>query len=781
MPAHRSGSAASVEPSALTDRRSISVTPLDDDDLVDGKAKFACEHCKRRKLKCSRDVPNCEFCRQHSQECVYTRVVRTPLTRKNLDAAEQRIRRLEALLAKQEEEEEEGPSTRQQSIFDLPERTTRDGTSRPPTSPRLDSHDPTLSLAVAGPSQTLSPRQPSLSLSQGSAHRNGGTFHPDPPLFSPPAPVSLAPPVFHPAAPTLPAARADSALPTLPTPPIAAPAASLDHLSHDLAARLELPPASTSSAETPVETEEDGMGSLTVEQCPHASSYLGALSGAGLLRFLQRCATDVDLASRATLKSVASPSSTMSSSAQIAPEQLASYIEAYFGVFHLQYPLVHQATFRAQLGDIVPRTGGAAWTLLYTVILGLGSMCITGDTGDGSETLILYDKAVGLVSAAMFETSNLTAAFTLLANYAQKLSHVSQGTVFLGIALRMAINLGLHCEASSKHMSLFEQEQRRRVWYILFCFESGAAITFGHPSTLPTFGVDVWPVLNVPDTVFTPATTVRPPPSSGATAYSSTFYQACFHQLAGQVLNCLTVNPHLPLDDVLRLYRDVDSFQNSLPAFFFAAQPSWFDFARHRLAWRLDNLRMVILRQTFLKVSLASGPVTPEEERCWGKCVDCAAEVIRSVQRFTSSGSRCMMELWYALHFVIPSTFLPLIALRVRPSSPVAIEWLEVVQSAKSILERIPHALLKSLATRCLTIISAVANLSEGSRPPHPELQQQQQPALLDADFTNFLEMLAGPMEMDGMPTQALQAPGLLPDLDALFQWFTPAGSPQPH
>jgi hypothetical protein len=40
MPAHRSGSAASVEPSALTDRRSISVTPLDDDDLVDGKAKF---------------------------------------------------------------------------------------------------------------------------------------------------------------------------------------------------------------------------------------------------------------------------------------------------------------------------------------------------------------------------------------------------------------------------------------------------------------------------------------------------------------------------------------------------------------------------------------------------------------------------------------------------------------------------------------------------------------------------------------------------------------------
>lgn len=208
-------------------------------------------------------------------------MVRTPLTRKNLDAAEQRIRRLEALLAKQqqEEEDEDKSGRRQQTIFDLPERSTRDGTSRPPASPRLvDSHDPTLSLGP--PSQTpsaatFSPRQvssgSSSSLPQGTAHQDGGTLHPDPPLFSPPAPVSLAPPVFNPAAPALPAARSDSAFPALTT-PIAAP---LGRLSHDLAARLELPPASTSSAETPVETEEDGMGSLTVEQGPHASSYLG--------------------------------------------------------------------------------------------------------------------------------------------------------------------------------------------------------------------------------------------------------------------------------------------------------------------------------------------------------------------------------------------------------------------------------------------------------------------------------------------------------------------------
>lgn len=142
---------------------------------------------------------------------------------------------------------------------------------------------------------------------------------------------------------------------------------------------------------------------------PDDRSLAGSLSGAGLLHFLQRCASDVDLASKATLKGVTSPSSTFSAGASIPADQLAAYIEAYFTIFHIKYPLVHQATFRAQLGDIVPRTGGAAWTLLHTAVLGLGSMCVSGDSGDGSETLCLYDKAVAQVSAAMFDTSSLTA------------------------------------------------------------------------------------------------------------------------------------------------------------------------------------------------------------------------------------------------------------------------------------------------------------------------------------------------------------------------------------
>lgn len=356
---------------------------------------------------------------------------------------------------------------------------------------------------------------------------------------------------------------------------------------------------------------------------------------------------------------------------------------------------------------------------------------------------------------------------------------------------------------------------RRRIWWVVYCFSAGSDLTFGHPSTLPTSGVDVLPLTNVHDVVrplapcydcphsspcvfsqsFTPAAHSRPPPVDAPTPYASIILQTFFHSFATQVINYLTTaQATLTSADVLRLNRDVDTLQSSLPPYFFREQPAWFDFSRAKLCWRLDNLRMVILRQTFLKVSLGQGPPSPEEEQIFERCVACAGEVIRSVQRFTESGPKSAMEWWYCLcvdflglskeaclhdnrdtcrHFLFPAAFIPLIALRVRSASASAVDWVVVLQSAKGVLERVQHALLKPLASRCLAIISAVANL-DGAR--HEEVN-------LDVDFTSFLEKLAAPVENEGMPSTALQVPGLgaLTDLDALFSWFTPAGSPQPQ
>ena len=58
----------------------------------------ACLECQKRKSKCTGELP-CAFCSKTNRSCVYTaRPQRTPLTRKNLDAAEQKCQKLASLL-----------------------------------------------------------------------------------------------------------------------------------------------------------------------------------------------------------------------------------------------------------------------------------------------------------------------------------------------------------------------------------------------------------------------------------------------------------------------------------------------------------------------------------------------------------------------------------------------------------------------------------------------------------------------------------------------------------
>ncbi|GJN94729.1 hypothetical protein Rhopal_007820-T1 [Rhodotorula paludigena] len=695
-------------------------------------------------------------------------------TPRNLTAAEKRIADLEALLARVNGDADAKRATE----------------TAPPAQPHISA--PTLSPAaipapplhlppVAAPSQVYNPASTTPALPTSSLP----PAIPAPMHASPLSATSSSPHTVFSSAPSnplvpandlvapptaLPSFNGSSPFSTGPSrPPFTSMQSAFSNAS-TIPSGTDILPAQP--AEPVPEPESDGMGSLTVEQ---GGQYLGSLSGAALLNFLQRCAADVNLSVPGSGKSAASPTSTISNTA-IPPEQLSRFVDAYFACFHVQYPILHEATFRAQMADIIPRPGGPAWALLYQVVLGIGSMCVVGDWGEGGETTALYERAITTVNPLLFEAANLTAvqAFVLLANFAQKLNHVSSGSVYLGIGLRLAINMGLHCESSTRNATPFEQEQRRRIWWVVYCFSAGSDLTFGHPSTLPTSGVDVLPLTNVHDVSFTPAAHSRPPPVDAPTPYASIILQTFFHSFATQVINYLTTaQATLTSADVLRLNRDVDTLQSSLPPYFFREQPAWFDFSRAKLCWRLDNLRMVILRQTFLKVSLGQGPPTPEEEQIFERCVACAGEVIRSVQRFTDSGPKSAMEWWYCLHFLFPAAFIPLIALRVRSASASAVDWVVVLQSAKGVLERVQHALLKPLAGRCLAIISAVANL-DGAR--HEEVN-------LDVDFTSFLEKLAAPVENEGMPSTALQVPGLgaLTDLDALFSWFTPAGSPQPQ
>jgi transcriptional regulatory protein GAL4 len=191
----------------------------------------------------------------------------------------------------------------------------------------------------------------------------------------------------------------------------------------------------------------------------------------------------------------------------------STFVDAYFRYYHSTYPFLHESLFRAQLQGKSPRPEGNSWPILLNAVLALGAWCIGDDESVMDE--FFYRKVAGLSAEnSVFESGNLALvqALILLSNYAQKRNQPNTGWNYLGLAVRMALSLGLHKEFPNWNITLLQREMRRRVWWGLFIFDSGASITFGRPVLLPEIGImDASQVLNIHEQVVLFHNEVLPP------------------------------------------------------------------------------------------------------------------------------------------------------------------------------------------------------------------------------------------------------------------------------
>lgn len=207
----------------------------------------------------------------------------------------------------------------------------------------------------------------------------------------------------------------------------------------------------------------DGMASLTERS---SRGYMGVASGAALLRLADDAsadsAVDVDNAQIDNTTSNTPPVAAIFTLAQLEP-----FVDAYFTTYHVSYPIIHEATFRAQFMEIIPRPRGNSWQVLLYIVATMGAFA-------ASETLpevdlALFEAAKARMTIDMFETGNLTLvqALTLTSNYVQKRNKPNSGYNYLGLAKRMAFGLGLYKEFPAWHQKPLMLETRRRVFWSL--------------------------------------------------------------------------------------------------------------------------------------------------------------------------------------------------------------------------------------------------------------------------------------------------------------------------
>lgn len=104
-----------------------------------------------------------------------------------------------------------------------------------------------------------------------------------------------------------------------------------------------------------------------------------------------------------------------------------------------------------------------------------------------------YLKAISLLQD-MYEDATVIQVETLIliSCFTNGLGRVKAAYTYTGIAMRLALILGLHRSVpASSEISAVERENRRRIWWTLYHFDRTAASKLGYPVTIRDEDIDV--------------------------------------------------------------------------------------------------------------------------------------------------------------------------------------------------------------------------------------------------------------------------------------------------
>ncbi|KAH3903530.1 galactose-responsive transcription factor GAL4 SCDLUD_001171 [Saccharomycodes ludwigii] len=487
-------------------------------------------------------------------------------------------------------------------------------------------------------------------------------------------------------------------------------------------------------------TSNDGMAALSVD--PNNKGYYGAGSAATVLRHLiQNTSASSDSTTPGKIDinnlSTSSPTSPLSSAyeSNLMKER---FVAGYFEHYHTSYPFLNKEYFLEGFNkqknqaekDINKLTD---WNILMYTVLAIGCWCVNGDST--TIDLYYYDKVKEFFNGSVFERGSiqLVTALTLLSNYTQKRDKPNTGWNFLGLAVRMAIGLGLYKEFDwystpingSKYVN--DLELRRRLWWGIYIFDAGAAITFGRPVNLPKdFTDDLLLPSNIDDEDPNYVKVVNDYP----TIYSGMIEQTKFTKISVEIHIRLMSRPSPSSNECLKMNELITKFINQLPKWFdfdntvvvnvlnkhFHKEiPYWFHLTRYRLIWRYLNLQIILFRGFLCQsIIVRNDPHvskffdTDEVELCKRLCLDCAFKTILSVSNFITNHKVTMLASWYATYFLFQAALIPILFLMSNPHNKKAGEWQKQIYLAKKSLCKLKET--NKTAGKFLNVIKIVCD-----------------------------------------------------------------------
>ncbi|QID82733.1 transcription factor [Saccharomyces pastorianus] len=388
----------------------------------------ACDICRLKKLKCSKEKPKCAKCLKNNRECRYSpKTKRSPLTRAHLTEVESRLERLEQLFLLIFPREDLDMILKMDSLQDIKALLTRlfvqDNVNKDAVTDRLASVETDMPLTL---------RQHRISATSSSEESsNKGQRQ---------LTVSIDSAAHH-----------DNS--TIP----------LDFMPRDALHGFDW-------------SEEDDMsdGLPFLKTDPNNNGFFGEGSLLCILRSIGFKPENYTNSNVNRLPTMITDRYTLASRSTT-----SRLLQSYLNNFHPYCPIVHSPTLMMLYNNQIEIASKDQWQILFNCILAIGAWCIEGESTDID--VFYYQNAKSHLTSKVFESGSiiLVTALHLLSRYTQWRQKTNTSYNFHSFSIRMAISLGLNRDLPSSFNDSSILEQRRRIWWSVYSWEIQLSLLYG--------------------------------------------------------------------------------------------------------------------------------------------------------------------------------------------------------------------------------------------------------------------------------------------------------------
>ncbi|KAK3398241.1 hypothetical protein B0T20DRAFT_461003 [Sordaria brevicollis] len=248
----------------------------------------------------------------------------------------------------------------------------------------------------------------------------------------------------------------------------------------------------------------DGMGEVALtDDGENCSTYFGPSSNVALVRQLSLALTRAQSHPSCRSQAMATSAPTLPSSSRypshrqlrrpsndeindrgvrpqtsrhVPPEPEASnLILQYFSTIGLFFPIIDVDTFTTTYHNL--RKGGfmgarRVWLALLYMIIGI------------VYHYFQWAKELAMPQVLISSSLETVQLLCLMIEYLHGSSQSAQLWTFHSLAVKAALQIGLHSADASRHLTLLEREMRKRTWYQVVMNDNNLAAKFGRPMTI---------------------------------------------------------------------------------------------------------------------------------------------------------------------------------------------------------------------------------------------------------------------------------------------------------